>query len=154
MVFKIILIKLHLHSTNSNKHLHLHIQSLIIRRQTVFHQPLLLLLLLLLLFHLLLFILQKIIFLFLIFNISERKTLCQISHCLVMISVRIVFEKNKQSSDIFHSCMFCFFPYLSLYFSFLFVQNSDSHSHLHYLTVCNRTIFQKSTHRMCGIYIK
>ena len=132
MVFKTILIKLHLHSiNNSNNYLHLHILSQIIHRQTVFLQ-------LLPLFHLLLFILQKIIFLFSICNISEtkRKTLCQISYCLVIISALIFSKKeHKHSSDIFRCSMFCFVLFF-LSISLFFLYKTVIGIHIYTILLC------------------
>jgi len=141
MVFKIIPTKLHHHSiNNNNSNLHLPILYTLIHRQTVFRQ------LLLLLFLLLLSILKKIIFLSSICNIFFKQKLIMSD---LSLSSGHHFYKRKnthtQSSDIFlysHVLSFVFFLY----------KNSDSHSHLHYRTVCNRT--KKSVHRICGIYIK
>jgi hypothetical protein len=111
----------------------------------VFHQLLLLLLFL--------FILKKIIFLFLICNIyslNEKKK--QIMSDVSLSGQHLCANLLKQTFRYF-PLLHVLFPLSILYFSFLFfVQNSDSHLHLHYFTVCNRTIQKKKIHDVWHLY--
>ncbi len=146
MVFKIIPIKLHHHSINNNNnnsyHLHLPILYTTIHRQTVFQQ---LLLLHLLFFLLRLSILKKIIFLYSICNIFFKQKLLMSDFSL---SSGHHFSNRKNihiyEVQIFSSiCSFAFF---------CTKKNSDSHSHLHYRTVCNRTKTNLYTGYVAFIY--